>query len=193
LLNNAFSKQSAQLNEIQSKIQDAVNKTIPLALTESAKQNSSLKMRTELIWWKEACYSKTLNDSYRNAQNGLLQLILALDYSSFVPFIYPQSADYFLKETHKGIIAGEDKILKISEIFKFIDGSKEKLKQCLSDEPFETERTSLTHFVIGYVFGKCSIKQLKDIVGILENTELTLSEFTLWLFHDLQVLNSYKK
>lgn len=193
LLNNAFNKQSAQLNEIQSKIQDAVNKTIPLALTESAKQNSSLTMRTELLWWKEACYSKKLNDSYRNAQNGLLQLILAIDYASFVPYIFPQSVDYFLKETHKGIITGEDKKLKLSEIFKFIDGSKEKLKQCLSEDPFEIERISLMQFVKGYCFEKYTIKQLKDIVGISENSELTLSEFTLWLFHDLQVLNSYKK
>ncbi len=192
LLNNAFNKQSAQLNEIQSKIQDAVNKIIPLALTESAKLNSSLTMRTELLWWKEACYSKILNDSYRNAQNGLLQFILALDYSSFVPFIYPQSADYFLKETHSGIISVEDKKMKLSEIFKFIDSSKELLKQHISEESFEIERVSLAQFIKGYANGKYSTKQLKDLVGIKDSIELTLSEFTLWLFHDLQVLNYSK-
>lgn len=193
LISAAINKQISLANNSNSKIQDLLKNAFNKLLKERSNKNDSLHLRSELLWWKEACYSYTLNDSYRNAQNGLLQLILALDYSSFVPFIYPQSADFFLKETHNGIISDEDKKRKLSEIFKFIDSSKETIKQYLSDEPFEIERISLTHFVKGYILGKYSIKQLKHIVGVSENTELTLSEFTLWLFHDLQVLNSYKK
>lgn len=189
-ISKAINQHSVKINEIQTKIQEAINNSLSQNVLQN--NNSSLHLRTELLWWKESCYSKTLKYSYGDAQNGLLQVILALDYSSFIPFIYPQSADYFLKETHKGIIPEEDKTLKLSEVFKFIDDSKEKLKQYLSDEAFEVERISLAHFVKGYIFGKYSIKQLKDIVGISQNTELTLSEFTLWLFHDLQVFNSYK-
>lgn len=182
-------KQISLVNDSNSKIQDLLKNALSKLLKENANQNNSLHLRSELLWWKEACFSNTIKSSYRDAQNGLLQVIIALDYSSFVPFIYPQSADYFLNETHKGIISGEDKKLKLSDIFKFIDSSKEKLKQYLSEEPFEIERNSLIQFAKGYVFGKYSSKQLKQIVGISENSELTLSEFTLWLFHDLQVLN----
>lgn len=188
IINKALNKENSSLNEIQGKIQFFLNNLIK----EASQTNSSLRLRTDLLWWKEACYSKTLNDSYRNAQNGLLQLVLALDYSSSVPFIYPQSADYFLKETHAGIISVEDKKIKLAEIFKSIDSSKETLKQYLGEESFEIERVSLTQFIKGYVYGKYSIKQLKDLVGISENIELTLSEFTLWFFHDLQVLNYSK-
>ncbi len=192
LINSAFNKQSRQLNEIQVKTQELLNNSIAQLLNENSQRNSSLQLRTELIWWKEACYSKTLQNSYKNFENGLLQIILALDYSSFIPFIFPQSIDYFLKETHKGIITEEDKKITFSEIFKLIDGSNEKLRQHLSEETFENERISLAEFVKGFVFGQYSLKHLKNNVGISENTELTLSEFTLWLFHDLQVLNSIK-
>lgn len=193
VVNLALKKQSAVINENTSKIQEVLIGVQTQTREISMRRNDILQMRSQLLWWKESCYSNTLKYSYRDAQNGLLQLILALDYSLFMPFIYPQSADYFLKETHRGIISGEDKKIKLSEIFKFIDSSKETLKPLLSDEPFGIERISLTQFVKGFVFGKYSIKLLKDTVGISENTELTLSEFTLWLFHDLQVLNSYKK
>jgi len=191
-IKSLVNKQISLANDSNSKIQDSLNDFLNLLLKESLNQKNSLHLRSELLWWKEACYSKILNDSYKNAQNGLLQLILALDYTSFVPFIYPQSADYFLKETHAGIISVEDKKIKLSEIFKSIDSSKETLKEYIGEESFEIERVSLTQFVKGYVYGKYSIKQLKDIVGISDNIELTLSEFTLWLFHDLQVLNYLK-
>jgi hypothetical protein len=176
VINNAFNKISLEINRSKELIQNSLTK----------------QFHVQLLWWKEACYSKTLKDSYRITKNGLLQLILAIDYSSFVPFIFSQSADYFLKETHTGIISDEDKKLKLSEIFEFIDGSKEILKQYLNEGSFEIERVSLTQFVEGYIYGKYSIIQLKDLVGISDNIELTLSEFTLWLFHDLQVLNYSK-
>ena len=188
----AVNKQVSLINDSNSKIQDLLKNSLTQLLKENANQNNSLYLRSELLWWKEACYSKILNDSYRNAQNGLLQFILALDYSSFVPFIYPQSADYFLKEAHSGIISVEDKKMKFSEIFKFIDSSKELLKQHISEESFEIERVSLAQFIKGYANGKYSTKQLKYLVGITDSIELTLSEFTLWLFHDLQVLNYSK-
>lgn len=191
VVNSALKKQTEGVNVL---IND-VNKTladITDKLFEAQKmQNILLDLRTELLWWKEACYSKTLCDSYRSTQNGVLQLILALDYSTFIPFVYPQSVDFFLIETHKGIIAEEDKKLTLIEIFKLIDSSKETLYKYLGEESFEIERTSLIHFVKGYISEKYSIKQLKDIVGISENSELTLSEFTLWMFHDFQVLKSF--
>lgn len=193
VVNLALKKQSTVINENTSKIQEVLIGVQTQTREISLRSNDILQMRSQLLWWKESCYSNTLKYSYRDAQNGLLQLILALDYSSFVPFIYPQSADYFLRETHRGIISGEDKKIKLSEIFKFIDSSKDTLKPLLSDEPFEIERVSLTQFIKGFVYGIYSIKQLKDIVGISDNIELTLGEFTLWLFHDLQVLNYSKR
>jgi len=120
------------------------------------------------------------------------QSILEFDYSSFVTFIYPQNADYFLKENHAEIISVEDKKIKLSAIFKSIDSSKETLKLYINEEPFEIERVSLIQFIKGYIYGKYSIKQLKDIVGISDDIELTLSEFKLWLIHDVKVLNYSK-
>jgi len=188
IINKALNQQNSHLNEIQGKILVLLNNLIK----EDSQRNSSLHLRTDLLWWKESCYSKTLKNSYKNSQNGLLQLILALDYSSFVPFIYPQSADYFLKETHAEIISVEDKKIKLSAIFKSIDSSKETLKLYINEEPFEIERVFLIQFIKSYIYWEYLIKQLNDIVGISDDIELTLSEFTLWLFHDLQVLNYSK-
>jgi hypothetical protein len=192
-INKALNQQSVKISEIQNKLQEIINKALTHVLTENQQNNNSLQMRNELLWWKESCYSKTLKHSYRDSQNGMLQIILALDYNAFMPFICPQSVDYFLKETHKGIIKEDDKKIKFLEILKLIDSSKETLKQYLTEDTFEDERISLSDFINGYIFGKYSINQIKNNVGISENTELTLSEFTLWLFHDLQVVKFFKK
>ena len=145
------------------------------------------------MWWKEACYSYTFKSSYRAIPKGLLEIILAIDYSSFIPFIYPQSVDYFLKETHNGILLEEDKKMKLSDILKLIYVKKIELTHYINVDTFETERITLFDFIRGYVFGKFTIKETKKHIGITEGTELTLSEFTLWLFHDLQVYNFLKK
>lgn len=186
MVDKALKEQSKELSVNQTQIIDAVNKLLTKTQGEILEKNSLLQMRTQLLWWKESCYSVSLNQSYRGQPNGLLQILLANDYSTFVPVIYPTSVDYFLRETHRTLAEDENKKMKMSDILKQIKQSSTQLKTIFTEQSAEFGRISLLSFIIGLVWSKYTSKQLKNLVGISVNSEMTLSEFTLWLFHDLQ-------
>ncbi len=171
-----------------SQIEKAVNKVLIQTQVEIFQKNSQLQMRSQLLWWKEACYSESFKQSYRELKDGLLQLALANDYSSYMPFIYPTSADYFLKETHRVLISEDCKRMKISEILNLIKAAGEEIKAVFIDNKTEEERISLMNFVEGLVWNRYELKHFKNLVGISDTDEITLDEFTLWIFHDLQAL-----
>lgn len=190
VINKALKNQAKEIIINQTQIQEAINKLLSQTQTEILEKNSSLQMRTQLLWWKEACYSSSIMQSYRGQQNGLLQLILAKDYSYFVPEIFPASIDYFLKEMHRTLLVEDDKKLKMSEILSLIEQSKDQLKSIFAEITREEERLSLFNFINGFVWNKYKANQFKNLVGFSESTEIFLSDFTLWLFHDLQSLKT---
>lgn len=141
--------------------------------------------------------TSSLKKSYRLLKDGLLQLTLANDYASFVPFIYPTSADYFLQETHRGLISEpeEDKVkkMKISEILKLVEASNTELRTIFAEYKADEGRVLLINFLKGLVWNRYSAKQFRELVGVNAATEITLDEFTLWLFHDLLILKVLKR
>ena len=187
-INKALKKQAKSVSDNQALIQEAVNKLLVQTQSEILEKNSLLQMRTQLLWWKESCYSTSLNQSYRGQLNGLLQISLANDYSVFVPTIYPASADYFLKETHRALVKDESKKLKVSEILKQVELAREELKNVFTEPTEELGRMSLLNFIKGFIWSKYNSEQFKNYVGFADTTEITLSDFTIWLFHDLQSL-----
>lgn len=174
---------------------DIINKTSRKQVTEIisnqsefVKQNSLLQMRTQLLWWKEAGYSLSYKGSYKELKEGMLQVILAHDYSSFVPSMYPTSVDYFLKETHNSLAASAERKIKIVTVLKSIEENSNDLKTVLTEFAGEESRVSFLNFIRGLVHGKFKAKQFKGLVGIADSTELTFAELTIWLFHDFQSL-----
>lgn len=186
IVNKALEEQATAINANQILIQEAVNKLLSQTQSGILERNSLLQMRTQLLWWKESCYSISVNQSYRGQQNGLLQILLANDYSAFVPIIYPTSADYFLKETHRGLVKDENKKIKVSEILKQVELSREALKKIFVEPTAELGRISLLNFIKGLVWNKYTTEQFKNLVGFDDTAEMTLSDFTVWLFHDMQ-------
>lgn len=170
IINKALKKQIAELKENQK---------------EFVHLNSLMHMRTQLLWWKEAGYSPLLKASYQELKDGQLQVLLAYDYSDFIPDMYPVSVDYFLIETHKNLSSNSGNKIKISEFLKLVEQAREDLKNVIAEFTGDDGRISFANFVQGLVHGKYQVKQFKDFVGVADKTELTLSELTLWLFHDL--------
>ncbi len=146
---------------------------------------SLMQMRTQLLWWKESGYSPLLKDSYNEIKNGQLQVALAIDYSNFIPEMYPMSVDYFLLEAHKSFFKGEDKKMKISDFLTVIEQCYSELGKIVPEFLSNNGRVSFASFIQGFVHGKFESKHFKKLVGVDDTTELSLGDFTLWLFHDL--------
>lgn len=187
-VNKALKEQAKEITTNQTLIQEAVNKLLSQTQSEILERNSMLQMRTQLLWWKESSYSVSLKQSYRGQQNGLLQISLANDYSDFVPTIYPTSVDYFLRETHRALVKDENMKIKVSEFLKQVELSRTELKKVFTESPAELGRISLLNFVKGLVWNKYTSEQFNTFVGFAYTSELTLSDLTIWLFHDLQAL-----
>ena len=166
----AFKKQITELKENQKEFADQV---------------ALMQMRTQLLWWKEAAYSPLQKVTYKNMKDGQLHVLLAYDYSDFIPEMYPTSVDYFLLETLKSLSANAEKRIKISDFLRMIELSNSELLNVISDFTSQDERISFVNFIRGLVHGKYQAKQFKNMVGVSDATELTLGEITLWLFHDL--------
>jgi len=173
-------------------IKDAVGKAFKKQITELkenqkqfANQVALMQMRTQLLWWKEAGYSPLQKATYKNMKEGQLQVLLANDYSDFIPEMYPVSVDYFLIETLKSLSSSADKKTKISDFLKMVEQCNSELKNIISEFTSDDGRISFANFIQGVVHGKYQAKQFKSLVGVADSTELTLAEITLWIFHDL--------
>lgn len=169
-INKANKKQVSELKDSQKRFADLINQ---------------MQMRSQLIWWKEAGYSPLLRKSYKGIKDGVIQVLLAHDYSSFIPDQYPVSVDYFLIGTHRGLSGNAQKKIKLSDFLKLLEESSSELTAVIPPFSGENIRISLADFVSGFISEKFKANQFKSLTGIELKTELTLDEITLWLFHDL--------
>lgn len=146
------------------------------------------QLRSQLLWWKEASYSPSLGKSYRDMNIGIFEISLVYDYSKFIPEVYPTSVDYFLVEAFESISKRENEVkISFSDFLKEIESSSMGLRE-LFDNPSEiTSRMSLLSYIQGLVWGKYSIKQFDEIVGVSLKSKVPIKDLIIWLFHDFHV------
>jgi hypothetical protein len=175
-------------------IQDVFNKAFrKQALSFKTSQETFLydslliQMRTHLLWWKEANYSDLLNNSYATVAESILPIVLAKDISNFIPYTYPVSVDYFLKEVHNKLSSQGNSKKTILEIITAVKQNASSIIEYVNDDVDYSSRISLLVFIIGLIKGDVEISDFKKLVGIDETANLTLAELTVWLFHDVTV------
>lgn len=177
-------------NENKNTIQDSLNKILEQVEKEVLDRNNSLQLRSELLWWKEAGYSSSTDKSYNNLDKNILEIVLAYDYSYFIPMIYPKSVDYFLKETYKGLKQNSEEELTLEEFLKTIQEHKEELKPIFPENEALTGKSTLLNFINGLLWSKYQLSQFEELVGISLNIKLCPNELTTWLFHDIQLMKN---
>lgn len=175
------------INENRNIIQDSLDQALAKLQKRVADINKSLQIRSELLWWKEAGYSPSMDKSYKKLDKNILGVVLAQDYASLIPLVYPKSVDFFLTEAYKGINEGLVDELTIEEHLKLLEKNTDELKQVLPDCNVPAGKMTLLNFISGLIWGKCAVNQLTDLVGIPAKTKLSGEELTAWLFHDFQL------
>lgn len=175
------------INENNDTIQNNLNKALEQIKNEVSSSNKILQLRSEILWWKEARYSSSTDKSYNDLNKNILGIVLAYDYSVFIPVIYPTSVDYFLKETYKGLKESMREEVTLESFLKSIQEQKEELKPIYPETETLTEKSTLLNFINGLIWNKHQLVQFEDLVGIPLNIKLTSNELTIWLFHDFQL------
>lgn len=175
------------VNENKNTIENSLTKALEQVQEEISNRTISLQLRSELLWWKEAGYSSSADKSYNELNKNILGIVLAYDYSSFIPVIYPKSVDYFLKETYKGLKEREEE-LPIEDFLKTILEHTKELKPIFPEDETLTSKSTLLYFINGLIWNKNKLNQFEELVGIPLNIKLSSDELTTWLFHDIQLV-----
>lgn len=194
VVNSALSQQSKSFSSISSSIQKILNSyfaQLQPFFEESNKAFASSitanNKRSELLWWKQSLYSRSLNTSYRGLDPLNAAVATALDLAEQVEAIYPESVDYLLRETLRDVHreqAEEERLL--------IDLLKD------SSNLHNDIQLALNEYVTGGDERKSLLSAWANVVqsgeatnffietGVDKTAKLTISDLAVWLFHGLQ-------
>lgn len=162
-------------------------KTLDTNLKTSFASLTAVERRSKLLWWKETLYSPSLKRSYRGLDKNLLPIIMGADLNNQVPEITPISADYLLRDTLFLLNDKKDDLIKFTDYLSAI--SENTLKLILKNY-FTTlneieGRISITDFIALLLNDRVKITDLFSKTGIKEDEQISLSDLSVAILHDL--------
>ncbi len=179
------------VNENNIIIQSALNND-KFVQSDKNKQRV-LALRSQLLWWKEAAFSDSANQGYDELEKKIMVLILAYDYSGFIPTIYPKSVDYFLKHTYRNITGENKSEIDLQEFFDALQKTGTQLNNIFSETNLIEDLPNLLNFASKVSKNQVSISALTELTGIPEETKMKEEELVQWLFHDFLLLKVLKQ
>ena len=96
------------LAEPFSKLAAEVANYVDNTLTAVSAATAGLQRRTNLLWWREALYSPSAQQNYRELPVSVAAALMALDLFESVPLFSPASVSAFLGETVLKLEGAED-------------------------------------------------------------------------------------
>ena len=168
-------------------ISDHLTKTLQAVSTAAA----GLQRRTNLLWWKEALFSPSARISYRELSPADAAVLMAFDMHQQIPTFSPASVAAFLRETVVSLpTLDQDETSSIRELVE-----KTRDSDVLSQ--LRTEAANL----VSAPAGRCSVLAIighpdtmpqlddpgfRDRIGVKPDTALTLPDWSVWIFRELQ-------
>lgn len=156
---------------------------------------AGLQRRTYLLWWKEALFSPSTRTSYRDMSSSVATTLMAFDMHRQIPTISPASVAAFLREA---VIA-----------LPTIDSARKTSIRTLIEEAGDADdladlRTEAGKLVaapagrgpllalIGHrdVLPQIDDRKFRDLVGVKPDTALTLPDWSVWIFRELQAVRA---
>lgn len=145
----------------------------------------SIQRRSQLLWVKEALFSVVQKMSYRDIPKSDLPFVLAKDMQSLITSIYPVSVDFFTKEILRNVITDANVRLSFSNL---LDVKNFKSIQNILgvQNIINSSRKPLISYIQRLVSNQTTIEQMETETGIKPENEISLTDFTVYLLHDLQ-------
>ena len=152
---------------------------------------AGLQRRTNLLWWKEALFSPSARMSYRDMSPSDAAVLMAFDMHRQIPTFSPASVAAFLRETvinlptidqeHKAPI--RELVEKTRDAGVLADLRTEAGKLVTAPKG----RGSILA-LIGHPDAVPQIddRRFRDLVGVKPDTALTLPDWSVWIFRELQ-------
>ena len=186
-----LSVEGVDLPEFTKETARAISDHLTTTMQAVSSAAAGLQRRTNLLWWKEALFSPSARISYRDMTSFDAAALMAFDMHLQIPTFSPASVAAFLRETVVALPALDpDATASIRELI-------EKARDADVLSPLRTEAANL----VSAPTGRCSVlamighpdgmhqlddRGFRDRIGVTPDTELTLPDWSVWIFRELQ-------
>ena len=188
---SSLSVEGANLSKITQAMMDVTSEQLKATLAAVSRAEAGLQRRVGLLWWKEAAFSPSARRSYRDLSPNEAAALMAFDLHREVPTYSPTSVSAFLREA---VIAlptiEEDKELPILDLINTtIDAASltdlRNYAATLLEAP--VGRSSILG-LLGHPAAPREMdpERFRDVVAVSSDTTLTLPDWSVWLFRELQ-------
>lgn len=194
VVNSALAKQNQSLSTISSSIEKNLDDYFAQIQTFFEDVNNTIvnsiianNKRSELLWWKQSLYSRSLNASYHSLDPLNTVVCMAYDLAEQVEAIYPESLDYLLRETLKDV--HREQAAKERPLIDWLEDSlnlHEDIQSALKAYAAQEEQRKPLLNAWANVLYSGETTNFFTETGIDKKAELTASDLAVWLFHGLQ-------
>lgn len=194
VLQKAFQGTVGNLPDAVESIAESIGTQLQQTAQSIESVSSSLNRRSNLLWWKETLYSPTMKKSYRSLPPVSAITSMAVDMHHLATEISPISVEYFLRETASELLGEDDKETGLGQLCRDLLSEKEFEPLVNQLEPFEFDngRLPLVGFLkMGLVAGESlADREFERLIGLPVKTKLSLSEFSVFIFRELQAIRA---
>jgi hypothetical protein len=195
-INKTLSSQSKSLSSLSTTIKQSLDdyflalkpylETVSISIQQSS---LSLNLRSSIMWWKQALYSKKLNTSYRALSPVITAVTMATDLAENVPANCPCSVSFLLQEALRDVVKDEvEAEITISDLLESMVKNADQTKGLftLLDDFHDDTRKSFTSCILKVIRGEMEPSELNHFTNIDLDANISLGKLTVWIFHDLQ-------
>lgn len=191
----SLSIEGAGLSEATNALSAAISAHLAATVRAVSGATMGLQRRTGLLWWKETLFSPSARKSYRDMPAYAAALLMAFDIYRQVPAFSPVSVAAFLRETLEALPnINKDQKVSIRELLEEA-GQIRELAELRTEAarlvPALTGRGPLLG-LIGHpeTLSQTDDRRFRDLVGIMPDTELSISGWSVWLLREFQAVRT---
>lgn len=188
---NEIEVSQPDLTEPFSKFASAVSSYVDGTLAAVSAATAGLQRRTNLLWWREALYSPSAHQSYRDLPVTVAAAQMALDLYSSVPLFSPASVSAFLGETVRrleGAEGSEGRLVRELVVEAQQHESLAPLRISAASLAAEPEGRGPLLSLIGHANHKDATDEssFRRLTGVPPDAKLDPVAWAGWLFRELQ-------
>lgn len=187
----SLSVEGTDLPEITENMMTVMSEHLTATLQAVSGATAGLQRRTNLLWWKEALFSPSARMSYRDMSTFDAATLMAFDMHRQIPTFSPASVAAFLRET---IIAlpsvDHEERASIREMVEKTHGAE--VLVALRAEAGKLLAAPMGRSSILALIGhpdavpQIDDRRFRELVGVKPDTALTLPDWSVWIFRELQ-------
>ena len=164
--------------------------------THVESRQSATDLQLDVLWWFQAKYSPSLRRSYRDMPTAVAAAVaMAHDLSVFVPAMSPTSVTYVLGEA-VAAVAHDFKHAKcsVAALLDDLRTSTSHLRELVPNTTTAKGRVPLWDLVAHTVTGNpAESHDVNRKTGIDPELQLSLPDFSMWMFRDIQACRLVKE